>query len=73
MYECWTKYGVPMMTYDDYTADPRGCARRMSAWLRGAGEAASHAGLELVGVHPAPAGGSTLCGLGVLVARKRRS
>ena len=31
------------------------------------------AGLELVGVHPAPAGGSTLCGLGVLVARKRRS
>ena len=31
------------------------------------------AGLELVGVHPAAVGGSTLCGLGVLVARKRRS
>ena len=29
------------------------------------------AGLELVGVHPAPVGGSMLCGLGVLVARKR--
>ena len=54
MYECWTKYGVPMMTYDDYTADPRGCARRMSAWLRGAGEAASHAGLELVGPAATP-------------------
>ena len=29
------------------------------------------AGLELVGVHPAAAGGSMLCRLGVLVARKR--
>lgn len=31
------------------------------------------AGLELVEVHPAPADGSTLCGLGVLVARMRPS
>ena len=31
------------------------------------------AGLELVGVHPAPAGGSALCGLAVLVARRRPS
>lgn len=31
MHECWNEFGVPRMTYDDYAADPRGCARRMSA------------------------------------------
>ena len=62
MYECWTKYGVPMMTYDDYVADSRVCARRMSAWLRGAGEAAPHAGLELVGPVAAPSAGGVSSG-----------
>ena len=54
MHECWNEFGVPRMSYDDYLADPHGCSRRMSAWLRGAGEAAADAGLELVGPAAGP-------------------
>ena len=54
MHECWNEFGVPRMTYDDYVLDPHGCSRRMSAWLRGAGEAAAEAGLELVGPASGP-------------------
>ena len=40
--------GVPMITYDDMLADPSTARRTMKLWLRGAGENAAAAGIQLV-------------------------
>ena len=60
MHQCWAQFGVPRMTYDEYVQSPISSRRRMAAWLRGAGEAAADAGMELVGPAAAPSAAGVL-------------
>jgi hypothetical protein len=51
-------YGAPRITYDDFEARPAWARRALRRWLRGAGDDARDAGLELVGAAAPEAGGA---------------
>ena len=51
------RYGAPRITFDDLEARPTWARRLMRRWLRGAGDDASDAGLEIVAAPAAEAGG----------------
>ena len=50
------RYGAPRITFDDLEARPTWARRMMSRWLRGAGDDARDAGLEIVEAPAADAG-----------------
>ena len=51
--------GAPRITFDDFEANPAWARRTMHRWMRGAGDDARDAGLEIVGAAASEAGGGT--------------
>ena len=52
------RFGAPRISFDEFEAKPAWARRAMRRWLRGAGDDARDAGLELVGAAASEAGGA---------------
>lgn len=56
MHVACSRFGAPRISYDDFEARPSWARRLMRRWLRGVGDDAAEAGLELVGAAAEEAG-----------------